>query len=159
MGAAVTEPGPREPDIPAGGEKGAELAPRFLARLVDSFILGLAYLPIALILIFSDVSATVSNIVAAIVFLGYFALMEANKGQTLGKMLLKLKTVAPDGGVPSLEMTLRRNAWYLLGVIPIVGGLLELGAVIFIAYTISQSMMNVGWHDTFAGTRVIPVTV
>ena len=82
--------------------------------------------------------------------------MESSGGQTVGKMMMRLKTEGPDGENPSLEMAIRRNLWIALGIIPVFGGLAALGAAIYIAVTISQSPARTGWHDTFAGgTRVI----
>ena len=98
----------------------------------------------------------VAGLVWGAIVIGYFALMESTRGQTVGKMLMKLKTEGPDGENPSLEMAIKRNIWLALSIIPIIGGLAQLGAVIYIAVTISQSPTHTGWHDTFAGgTRVI----
>jgi uncharacterized RDD family membrane protein YckC len=90
--------------------------------------------------------------------------MESRNGQTVGKMLLKLKTVGPDGGNPTVEEAVKRNAFYAIGLaswIPILGifaGLAELAAVIYIAVSINGSPTKQGWHDTFAGgTSVIKI--
>ena len=104
---------------------------------------------------FSGTSFLISLITAAIT-IAYFALMESSSGQTLGKMLLGLRTEGPGGGKPTMEQALKRNAWYGLAVIPFLGGLAQLAAIIYIAVTISNSANKVGWHDTFAGgTRVV----
>ncbi len=43
-----------------------------------------------------------------------------------------------------------------VNIVPVVGWLLSLLAVIYIAVTINNSPARVGWHDTFAGgTRVV----
>ena len=155
----MTEPGPYEPDDMPKEAAGVPLMPRFLARLIDSVIVSLVMFPITLmagVSIGSD--SLVFSILSAVIIVACFAFMESVQGQTLGKMLLKLKTVAPDGGKPSLEAAVKRNAWYLLAVIPYVGGLAELAVVIAIAVTISQSAEHLGWHDTFAGTKVVPVS-
>ncbi|MEN8234398.1 MAG: RDD family protein [Actinomycetota bacterium] len=155
----MTDPGPYEPSAAPAGDKGAELMPRFLARLIDSIIVMVAMLPIVTIAgIGMGFGSITFGILSAVLVVAYFALMETYQGQTLGKMLLKLKTVAPDGGKPSLEAAIKRNAWYLLGIVPFIGGLAQLAVVIYIAVTISQSAMNLGWHDTFAGTKVVAVT-
>ena len=168
----------REPDqqddpaaVTSGVSASADLGVRFVARLIDGVLLGIVYMvlivPIIVVAVFSGASglggfggfgagAFVAGIVFAAVVVGYFALMEASRGQTVGKMVMKLKTQGPDGENPSLEMAIKRNAWYALGIIPVIGGLAELGVVIYIAVTISQSATNTGWHDTFAGgTRVV----
>jgi len=150
----------------------ADIGPRFLARLIDGVLLGVVYVviivPIIIVAIFSEASGVGSAfggfsagaffgaVVFAAVAIGYFALMESSRGQTVGKMLMKLKTQGPDGANPSLNMAIKRNLWYALSIVPVIGGFAELGIVIYIAVTISQSATNTGWHDTFAGgTRVI----
>jgi len=150
----------------------ADIGPRFLARLIDGVLLGVVYVviivPIIVVAIFSGASgvgsafggfsagAFFAAIVFAAITIGYFALMESSRGQTVGKMLMKLKTQGPDGENPSLEMAIKRNLWYALSIVPVIGGFAQLAIVIYIAVTISQSATNTGWHDTFAGgTRVI----
>ena len=110
-------------------------------------------------------TGAVTGLLEAAISLAYFALMESRTGQTVGKMLLKLRTEGPDGRPPSLEVAVRRNFWVALGalgVVPVVGGLIgglaELVISIVIIVTISQSPIRQGWHDKFAGgTRVIKV--
>jgi uncharacterized RDD family membrane protein YckC len=148
----------------------ADLGKRFLARLIDFAILWVVYMvliiPIVAISIFSgsyggafggfNIGGVMAALLLAAIGVGYFALMESSLGQTLGKMVTKIKTEGPDGGNPSLEMAIKRNIWIALGIIPVIGGLAELAAAIYIAVTISQSPTHTGWHDTFAGgTRVV----
>ncbi|MEN8165786.1 MAG: RDD family protein, partial [Acidobacteriota bacterium] len=134
----MTEPESYEPDYASSGETGAELMPRFLARLIDSIIIMVVMLPISFIAgIGMGIDSIGFSIVMTLLVIAYFAFMESSQGQTVGKMLLKVKTVAPDGGKPSLEAALKRNAWYLLGIIPFIGGLAQLAVVIYIAVTIS----------------------
>jgi uncharacterized RDD family membrane protein YckC len=152
---------------------------RFLARLIDFVVLGISLAIINAILfvgIFglsgsaygmglggSYAFAALSGVVTGLIYIGYFALLESRNGQTLGKMLLKLRTEGPDGNPPSMEVAIRRNFWTglsILAVIPIVGGLIgsiaELVIVIVIAVTISNSPTKQGWHDNVAGgTRVV----
>ena len=48
--------------------------------------------------------------------------MESSRGQTLGKMVLKLRRSGPTGSNPTLEQALRRNIFYaanLLGDDPL----------------------------------------
>jgi uncharacterized RDD family membrane protein YckC len=163
-------------DAAAGGPEAvvaAGLGPRFLARLIDGVLLWLVFLvvivPIIVVALFSgsfgfgsafgggfSVGGFVAGVVWAAIVVGYVALMESSRGQTVGKMLLKLRTEGPDGQNPTLEMAVKRNLWLALGIIPIVGGLAELAAVVYIAVTISQSATHTGWHDTFGGgTRVV----
>jgi uncharacterized RDD family membrane protein YckC len=111
----------------------------------------------------SYAAGAVNGVIGAVLGLGYFALMESSRGQTLGKMLLKLRTESADGGLPTLQMALKRNFWMALGALAVIpflgwiGGLAQFVIVIVIAVTISQSPIRQGWHDKLAGTRVVKV--
>ncbi len=166
---------------PTGGiGQPANLLPRFLARLIDFILIGIvsgiigSLIGAVLGLGISSygygvgrslAAASVSSLITAVVYLGYFTLMESRNGQTLGKMLVKLQTRGPDGGTPTTEQAFRRNAWTglsVLGVLPVVGAIigsiLQLIAEIMIAVTISQSPVRQGWHDRFAGgTQVFKI--
>lgn len=150
----------------------ADLAPRFLARLIDGIILWVVLLvlivPIAFAIFSGGVGSAfgggfstgglVAGVIWAAIIIGYFAFMESSRGQTVGKMVMKLKTEGPNGGNPTFEEAAKRSIWYALGIIPIIGVLAELAAIIYIAVTINQSPTNTGWHDTFAGgTRVVKI--
>ncbi len=103
----------------------------------------------------------VTSIITTVLYLGYFAFMESSQGKTLGKMVMKLHVVGPDGQKPSFEEALKRNIWLaypILGVIPflgIVGGIVSLVAVILIAVQINSDPERKPWTDKFAGTQVI----
>ncbi len=166
---------------PTGGiGQPANVLPRFFARLIDFILIGIVSGIIGSLIgaVFglgitsygyglgrSLAAASVSSLITAVVYLGYFTLMESGTGQTLGKMLLKLQTRGPDGGRPTTEQAFRRNAWTglsVLGVLPVVGAIigsiLQLIAEIMIGVTISQSQFRQGWHDRFAGgTQVFKI--
>ena len=99
--------------------------------------------------------------------LGYFAFFESSRGATIGKQLMKLKVVGPDGASnPTMEQAVRRNiflAFGLASIVPfvgsIIGGLGQLVAVIMIAVGInSDTVGRQAWHDKFAGgTRVLKI--
>jgi uncharacterized RDD family membrane protein YckC len=134
---------------------GAHLGPRAVARVIDSFLIGV-FIIYAIGIAGFELGFT-ANVLSVAIVMAYFTLMESYSGRTIGKMILGLRSVGPDGGVPSLEMAFRRNVWYLLGFLPYLGGLAEIAAVVAIAVTISRSPKNIGWHDIFAGgTLVIP---
>jgi uncharacterized RDD family membrane protein YckC len=159
----------------------ADLFVRFLARVVDGILIGIVNAIISAVLVVGILGLTntnmgfstnasfaagaVSAVISAALYVGYFTLMESRTGQTVGKMLLKLRTQGPGGGTPTMEEALRRNAWAglsILGVVPVIGGLVgglgELVAVIMIAVTVSQSPIRQGWHDRFAGgTQVVKI--
>lgn len=151
----------------------ADLGPRVLARLIDSVLLWVVlFVVIVPIMIATSIlgsfggafggsfsiGSLIFGILMAAIIIGYFAVMESQRGQTVGKMALGLKTVGPDGKNPTLEEAAKRSGWYALGIVPIIGGLLELGAAIYIMVTINQSPTKQGWHDKFAGgTSVIKI--
>lgn len=167
-------PPPPPPGGPSGGGDGqaADVGIRLGAKLIDGLLVGFVYAilitPLMVGLLFADASVTggfgfgfsvggwLTSVVSAVVFIGYFAVMESYRGQTVGKMLLNLRVEGSGGGLPTMEEAIRRNAWIGLSVIPFLGGLAQLAAAIAIAVTISQSMTKQGWHDDFAGgTQVV----
>jgi len=163
-----------EPGTPAeGGGAPADLGPRVLARLIDYLILW-AVIFVILVPLFIALSflgsvggafgtgfgfgSLIFGILVAAIVVGYFAVMESMRGQTIGKMALGLKTEGPNGGNPTTEEAVKRNLWMALNIIPILGGLLELAAAIYIMVTINNSPTKTGWHDQFAGgTKVIKI--
>lgn len=167
----------------AGVGEPADLVTRFLAKLIDGVLLGIVYGIVFVAIIFSllfDAAAggpftggggfltsLVTSVIMTALLLGYYAVMEAKfNGQTVGKMLLKLRVVGPTGGTPTIEEAVKRNAYFalgLIGIIPIIGGFIawiaQLAAVIGIAVTINNNpTTRRGWHDDFAGgTQVLKV--
>jgi uncharacterized RDD family membrane protein YckC len=165
--------------VPPGVGQPADLLTRFLARLIDFILIGLVNGLISAVLLVGALGMNngfggyglgdrdyttdaITGLVGAAISLAYFALMESRTGQTVGKMALKLRTVGPHGGPPSLEVAVRRNFWVALGalaVVPVigntVGGLVQLVVVIVIAVTIGQSPVRQGWHDRFAGGTAV----
>jgi uncharacterized RDD family membrane protein YckC len=155
-----------------------ELLDRFLARLIDGILLAIVNSIIVTAIIIGAVmgasgglygaassyaATAVSAIVTATIYMSYFGILESSRGQTVGKMVMKLRTTGPDGNNPSLEQALRRNifmAFGLLALIPVIGSLagslLTLVAVIMIAVGINgDTVGRQGWHDHFGGeTRV-----
>lgn len=167
---------PQQP--PVGGARSGELLERFLARLVDGVILAVANVVVVGTIVVgavlgetggtfgfgaSYVASAVSSLLGAALYLGYFAFLEGTRGQTVGKMVMKLRVVDERGGPVTMEQAVRRNAWAaigVLGVVPVLGllaPLASLAAVIMIAVTINQdTVARRGWHDRFAGgTRVV----
>lgn len=165
---------------PPAGERPGELLDRFLARLIDHVLLALVNTVVISVIVVGAVlgeSATsfgtgstflasaVASVLTAAIALAYFGYLESSRGQTVGKMIMKLKTVGPDGGNPTMEQALRRNIYLaagLLGIIPVIGWIGSLASVvgmILIAVNINSDTVNrQGWHDHFAGeTRVLKV--
>ena len=102
-----------------------------------------------------------TSIITAVLYLGYFALMESTQGKTVGKMVMKLHVEGPGGAKPTFEEAAKRNIWLaypILGVIPflgLVGAIAALVAVIMIAVQINSDPERKPWTDKFAGTQVI----
>ena len=166
---------------PSGVGQPAELLMRFLARFIDMILVGIVNAIITAVLVVgifglngggygfstgaSFAASAVTAVISAVLYLGYFTLLESRNGQTVGKMALKLQTQSPEGGTPTTEQALRRNAWTalgILGIVPVlgalVGSLAQLAAVIAIAVTINSSPTRQGWHDKFAGgTKVMKI--
>lgn len=138
----------------------ATLWVRIGARLLDVLIIGI---PLSIVLALFGFGAFggfgiegwISGVVYSLLWFGYFVWLESSQGATLGKKLLNLRVVQADGTHPTPEQAAKRNIWMLLGLIPLVGGLLSLAAVIIIIVTISSNPDNRGYHDTFAGTAVM----
>jgi uncharacterized RDD family membrane protein YckC len=158
----------------------AELSARFLARFIDILVLFVINVVLGLILLLSATNAGSRDlavgggggvglrvgaaVVQGLVYIGYFALMESRTGRTLGKRIMKLRTVSANGGNPTFQEALRRNifmAYPVLGVVPNLGFVADLAALVAMVLagvTISQSPVRQGWHDRFAGgTRVLKV--
>lgn len=142
---------------PPGGDGGAptsyaSLGARVGARVLDALIVGI---PLGIILGLIGLGSIGFGVVSGLVGFGYFVWLESSQGATVGKKILNMHVVGPGGSHPAVDVAAKRNVWMLLGIIPVVGGLLSLIAVIVIIVTISQSEENRGYHDTFAGTAVL----
>ena len=165
QGGYAAAPGYGQPPQAAGSGDLAGLGKRFGARLLDTLILFVPFLVISFVLALGgtlgtgvgfDPAGFLLNVVFTVAVIGYFAWFESSSGQTLGKKALGIRTVGPGGGLPTTAQAAKRNAWYLLGLIPFLGGLAQLAVVIAIAVTISSDPRDQGVHDKFAeGTTVV----
>lgn len=157
-------PPPPPPDgAGAEGEKADSLI-RFGGRIVDGLILLVPSLVIAAVV---GGSASLSggslgrawlgSIVVTALQFAYYVVMETSQGRTLGKRALGLRVYGANGGLPTQDESMRRNAFLFLNIIPtFLGSLISLAASVAIAVTISNDSRGQGWHDKFAGgTRVV----
>lgn len=160
---------------PSGIGAPADLGTRILARIIDAILVGVVNAVLVTTLLFGVIFSAggtgmpgfggvsgwglLSSLITTAINIGYFAFMESSRGQTVGKMLLKIQTQGPDGQNPTMEEAIKRNAWLALSIVPFIGGLLSLAAVIYIMVTINNNTATrQGWHDEFAGgTRVIKI--
>lgn len=158
----------------------AELMDRFLARLIDHVIIGVVNMVLVTTIIIGSVlggggglfgngltffQSLISAVLSVAISLGYFAYLESTRGQTVGKMIMKLETRDAAGGRPSMEQAVKRNVYLaasLISVVPFIGpviaSLAQIAAVVTIALGInSDTAGRKGWHDNLAGTQVVKV--
>ena len=176
--AGAASPAPPVPPAAAGVPRPGELLDRFLAKLIDGVILGVVFAIISAIVAGVIITGyrtgsevyfyyLIVGVLSALLYLGYFAYMESSRGQTVGKMVMKLRTFGPDGASnPTMEQAVRRNIWVATGIISIVplvgwwlGSLVSLAAVILILIGINgDPVRRQHWFDKFAGgTQVMKV--
>lgn len=129
---------------------------RFGARFIDGILVAI----VSWILIFA--TSTLSNYWVTGLFTGlltfvYFLVFEVTQGWTPGKKILGLSVRGPGGAPkPTAQQSAIRNSWTLLPIIPFLGGLLGVVAIIVIAVTINGSPTKQGKHDELAGgTQVV----
>jgi uncharacterized RDD family membrane protein YckC len=147
------EPGGYPP--PRGQEPGG-LVLRFVARLIDGILVNI----VAFIIAFAIGSVSnywVTGLFSGLLMFLYFLAFESTQGWTPGKKLLGLSVRGPGGAPkPDVQQAAIRNVWTLLNIIPFIGGLVTLVAVIVIAVTINGSPTKQGKHDELAGgTQVV----
>ncbi len=138
-----------------GGEPGGLLL-RWVARVIDGIIVGV----VSSVLIFATDTASsflVTGLFTGVLMFAYFVVLETTMGGSLGKKVLGLSVLGPGGAPkPTVGQSAIRNSWTLLPVIPLVGGLLGVIAIIIIAVTINGSPTKQGKHDDLAGgTQVV----
>ena len=102
---------------------------RFISFLIDTIVLGVLIGVIGSILGFSVVSRTAGwgfGLLSFIIFLAYFTYLEGSKGQTIGKMVTKIKVVREDGGMIDMNQAFTRN------ILRVIDGLLAylIGAIL-----------------------------
>jgi uncharacterized RDD family membrane protein YckC len=148
------EPGGYPP--PSGAQVPGGLGLRFAARLIDGIIVNVVAFGIALA-IGSLTNYWVTGLFSGLLMFVYFLAFESTQGWTPGKKLLGLSVHGPAGAPkPDVQQSAIRNVWTLLNIIPFIGGLLTLVAVIIIAVTINSSPTKQGKHDELAGgTQVV----
>ena len=141
---------------PGGNTKPGGLGLRFAARFIDGIIVGI----VGGIIVFALDSS--SNVMITGLFTGvltfiYYVAFEVTQGWTPAKKLLGLSVHGPGGAAkPSAAQSAIRNSWTLLPIIPFIGGLLGIVAIVVIAVTINGSPTKQGKHDELAGgTQVV----
>lgn len=169
--AGAAAPAPGAPPAPgAGVGQPGTLLDRFLARLIDGVILGVTYGILTAIVGGAIITGyrsgsevyfyyLIIGVLSGLIYLGYFAYMESSRGQTVGKIVMKLKVTGPDGhSNPTMEQAVKRNIYMaagLIAIIPFVGWFLsyiaEVAALILILVGINGDPRRQHWFDKFAG--------
>ena len=105
----------------------------------------------------SSGSILVTGLFTGLLMFVYFVAFEVTQGRTLGKRLLGLSVRGPGGAPkPDLKQSAIRNAFTLLPIVPFIGGVLGVVAIVVIAITINSSPTKQGKHDEMAGgTQVV----
>lgn len=133
----------------------AELPVRIAARAIDVGVLALIDVGLGRLMGFGFDWLAVGTAVVLVYFVGLDVLC----GATLGKAALGLRVIGSAGERPTLREAAIREAFVVLGSIPLLGPLLALGSWIWIGVTIKNSALRQGKHDLLAGgTRVVRVT-
>lgn len=151
------QPAPAPPPGARSGPAGAGLGRRVGARLLDVLIVAI---PLSLVLSLvgwglGGTRGQITGLLVSLLWFSYFVWFESSRGATVGKNILGIQVVGPQGGPPTTEQAMKRNAWMLLGLIPFIGGLLWLAAVIGIMITIASGSDMQGLHDQWADTAVL----
>lgn len=100
---------------------------RFVSLLIDSIIIGLIEGVIGMVLgIFRDPEmASWWWILSFVIYIAYFTYLEGTRGQTVGKMVTRIKVVREDGGRIDMNQSFTRNIlriidgliFYLVGAV------------------------------------------
>lgn len=139
---------------------------RLVAVLIDGLIAAaivwaLGLVPVLGALIEAEAQANIKGWgaftpVSMLVGIGVFLLVQGwpllTRGQTVGKMLCKLRIVNVDGGKP--------DAWRLFGLRYGIGFLLSINTSALMVYSLIDALLifresRQCLHDSIAGTRVI----
>jgi|Deesub1362B_J571_1020462.scaffolds.fasta_scaffold25951_2 uncharacterized RDD family membrane protein YckC len=132
----------------------ANPATRLIAFLIDLFLFTALALFFYFYLHFGDY---LSWLLASVYILVKDGLLH---GQSLGKLLVRLRTVKVEGGGPaSLSESLQRNAILvvpsLFRFIPFLGSLLFILVVVWEIYLMYTHPEHRRWGDQVAGTQVV----
>jgi len=111
---------------------------RLGAAIIDSLITGI---PAAIITSFTDVPA-----LGTVLSVFYYVIFTYVKGQTPGKMLLRLHVVDANGNKPNLKQVLLRE---------VIGKAIAALALLIGYLWIIWDPRKRGWHDYIAGTFVV----
>jgi len=160
---------------------------RLVGRIIDNIIYGIAAGIIMSIAVSIAISSAISSasigsygyggaviivviagVLSGLLYAAYDYLMHSRNGQTVGKMVMKTRVVAPDGSKPDNATLLKRSAIYP-GVFALTGLLafLDIGSYTIISlavgiftlvdgiFVITDQPLRHALHDKWAKTTVI----
>jgi len=126
---------------------------RLVAQIVDSIVLLVLYFVVGAVLfggpsfdVYGTAAVSFGAIYATLSFL-YFAVLEAYKGATVGKMLVKIKVVREDGSPCGIGPAIIRNILRIVDVLPF----LYIIGMIFISRSSKKQRLG----DSIAKTIVV----
>ncbi len=134
---------------------------RLVSSFIDGFILSMILFPLLYLLVSGNLEAAqhlnpIQKLIIAVagwvVFLAINGYLLAKRGQTVGKMVMKIRIVDLEGNIPSLIkiLLLRYFAVGLISQLPVIGSLFSLINLLIIFGPERRCL-----HDYIAGTRVV----
>jgi len=124
----------------------AGLGTRLLNMLIDNVlvvVLGSVVVAVSMLLSRGEATSEVaSNVIAFGVMIGYYVVLEAAFGWTIGKLITGTRVKRADGGKPKLGQIIGRTAARFIPFEP---------------FSLLFGNANVGWHDSLSGTLVVRV--
>jgi uncharacterized RDD family membrane protein YckC len=140
----------------------AGIAQRVVARFIDSLVVGIpmsVFLTIVLNRMYpipeQPPSLFAIWLATLLIYVAYEVILVARLGQTVGKRMIGIRVVDLDGDIPGWAKATRRFLLpFAAGMIPYIG--LPLGIAVFLRAAFVGDRR--GFHDLFAGTRVVRET-
>lgn len=152
----------------------AEWWERLVARVIDGILFGVVQLLLSAILVpvfLFTTAYTLAFVLPALItgvgYLAYDFLMHSRGGQTLGKIVMRIRVTAPDGRPPDQATLLKRATIFpglmaiagLFGFVGVTGGLMwVLVAVLSLVdgiFVITEPPLRRALHDRWTGTIVL----
>jgi uncharacterized RDD family membrane protein YckC len=128
-------------DLPTAG-----LGARFLNFIIDSIISRVVIIVVVGGLLRAigplESGPALAIVLALVAFVGYYVVLEAAFGWTIGKLITGTRVVRFDGAKPNVPQILGRT---FARFIP------------FEPFSLLFGSSNQGWHDSMSGTRVVRV--
>lgn len=133
----------------------ASVGERILAYILDVFFVGVVYGAIALLLAWAKVKSPFIYVGVALPFVLYHLIFEMTfEGQSLGKMIMKIKVIAVDGSSVSFGKYLVRWVMRLVDIV-ISSGLFALVAIL--ASKKGQRIGDMAAGTSLVSTKLAPV--